>query len=107
MAINIEEYRHYLKDFEMTREQEDCLLRAVAIIMEGCADYLFLCHPASKAEASAIEKDCSAQRDSVVLIKGMVRKRYLEAANDSRYEVEHVQESAKGAGSNLLPRFKS
>ncbi len=80
MPIDIDKYRHFLKDKNLTPTQEEQLLRAVAVILEGCVDYIFMMHPVQQAEK--IDKT-----KSLASIRKSIREKYLQAANDSHFEV--------------------
>jgi hypothetical protein len=70
MPIEFAKYRHFLKDQELTAAQEEQLLRAVAVVLEGCLDYIFLMHPAQQGEM--LDKT-----QSLASIRKSIRKKYL------------------------------
>ena len=93
MPIDIEKYRHYLKGKDLTSAQEEQLLRAVAVILEGCVDYVFMTHPAQQGRKTTYKTDCQIPDKSLESIRKSIRDKYLQAANDSHYEVEDEQKA--------------
>jgi hypothetical protein len=65
MPLDINKYRKYVDDFDLTEEQKTELLQTVWSIMESFADSAFGLHPVQQCQGHPPEKDLQSHQESV------------------------------------------